>query len=54
MLGHKINLRKCEIVPVREVNDLGLLARVLDCRVGTLLTTYLGVSLGTSSKDHAV
>lgn len=35
-----------------EENDIGSLARVLNCRVGDLLTTYLGVLLGASHMDH--
>lgn len=51
----KINLRKWEIFPVGEVNDIGLLARVLNCRVGALPTTYLRIQLGVSYKgSHCV
>lgn len=41
--GLKINLRKCEIIPAREVDDIRSLARVLKCRVRALPTAYLGV-----------
>ncbi|KAK6784192.1 hypothetical protein RDI58_017646 [Solanum bulbocastanum] len=47
----QINLRKCEIFFVGEVNYIGLLAQVLNCKVGGLPTTYLVVLLGPSNKD---
>lgn len=50
----KINLRKCENIPVREVNDIGVLSQVLNCRVVALLITYLGVPSGALNKDHMV
>ena len=33
--GLKVNVRKSEIVPVREVNNLVELASILQCRVGS-------------------
>ena len=42
----KINLTKSELILVRRVEDLDELALVLGCKVGVLLTTYLGLPLG--------
>lgn len=36
------------------MDDIGLLTQVLNYRVETLMTTYLGVPLGTSKKNHAL
>ncbi|PHT58232.1 hypothetical protein CQW23_00595 [Capsicum baccatum] len=51
MLGLKINLSKCEIIPVGVVDNIDFLAQVLQCRVGALPTTYLGLRLGQANKD---
>ncbi|XP_060202791.1 uncharacterized protein LOC132631213 [Lycium barbarum] len=50
----KINLSKCEITPVGLVDSIEELAQVLNCKVGTLSISYLGLLLGASSKDIAV
>ena len=42
----KINLTKSELFLVGRVEDLDELALVLGCKVGVLLTTYLGLPLG--------
>lgn len=47
----KIKLRKCEIIPVDEIGNTDLLAHVLQCRVGALPITYLGLSQVASNKD---
>lgn len=52
--GLKINLRKCEIIPGGEMDNIELLTQVLHCKVWTLPTAYLGLSSGTSSKDISV
>lgn len=54
MSGLKINLKKCEITSVGEVDNIEEIVQVLNFKVGTLPTTYLGLPLGASSKDLAV
>jgi hypothetical protein len=49
--GLRINLRKSEIVPIGEVEDVEGLAQLLGCRVGSLPMTYLGLPLGASYKS---
>ncbi|KAF3672124.1 hypothetical protein FXO38_06262 [Capsicum annuum] len=49
--GLKINLSKYEIIPVGVVDNIDFLAQVLQCRVGALPTTYLGLRLGQANKD---
>lgn len=44
ILGLKINLEKSKLIIVRLVVDVDDLARVLGCKVGTLPTSYLGLS----------
>lgn len=46
----KINLRKCEIFPITEMNDIRSLTWVLNCRVRALPATYHGAP----KKDHIV
>ena len=43
--GLKVNIRKSEIVPVGEVNNIVTLANILQCRVGKLPMKYLGMLL---------
>ena len=52
--GLKVNVRKSEIVPVWEVNNLDALANILQCRVGSLPMNYLGMLLGTSFKTALI
>ena len=52
--GLKVNVRKSEIVPVREVNNLVELASILQCRAGSLPMKYLGMPLGTSFKIASI
>ena len=52
--GLKINVRKNEIIPVGEVNNLDALANILHCRVGILPMKYLGMPLGTSFKTTSI
>ncbi|XP_060178332.1 uncharacterized protein LOC132608309 [Lycium barbarum] len=51
--GLKLNLRKCEIMPNGEVENVEALAQLLNCKVGALPTTYLGIPLRASNKDKA-
>jgi hypothetical protein len=43
VLGLKINLAKSELVPVSNVNNVEDLARILGCKVSSLLMKYLGL-----------
>jgi hypothetical protein len=52
--GLRINLGKSEIVPIGEVEDVGRLANLLGCRVGSLPMTYLGLPLGASYKFTSI
>ena len=52
--GLKVNIGKSEIVPVGEVNNLDALANIIQCRVGSLPMTYLGMPLGTSFKTASI
>jgi hypothetical protein len=51
--GLKVNLAKSTLVPVGEVNNVGALAEVLGCEVGSLPIPYLGIPLGARFKDKA-
>lgn len=42
------------LYPVGEVSRPEALASILDCRVGNLLATYLGISLGVKHKSKAI
>ena len=44
--GLKVNVHKCEMVPIGEVDDVHALADILGCRVGSLPMSYLGMPLG--------
>ena len=43
----RVNLEKSVIPPVGDVENLDQLACELGCRVETLLSTYLGLPLGS-------
>ena len=45
-MGLKINLIKCELIPIGWVENLEELAFELGCKVGMLLTSQLGLPLG--------
>ena len=45
---------KSEIVPVGEVGNIGALANILCCRVGSLPMKYLGMPLGTPFKTTSI
>ena len=51
--GLKVNLAKSTLVLVGEVSNVGALAEVLGCGVGTLPILYLGLPLGSRFKDKA-
>ena len=48
--GLKVNVGKSEIVFIREVRNIQSLANILQCKVGNLPMTYLGMPLGTLFK----
>ena len=48
--GLKVNVGTSEIVLVGEVGNIGALATILRCRVGSLPMKYLGMPLGTPYK----
>ena len=52
--GLKVNVGKSEIAPVGEVRDIQSLANILQCRVGSLPMTYLGMPLGSSYKTPSI
>ena len=52
--GLKINLEKSELIPVGLINDVEDPARVLGCKLGTLLTSYLRMPYGAPFKSYKV
>ena len=48
--GLRINLAKSEIIPVGEVEEIEEMAAELECRVGSLHSSYLGLPLGAHHK----
>ena len=52
--GLKVNVGKSEIVPVGEVRNIQFLANILQCKVGNLPMTYLGMPLGTLYKTPSI
>ena len=50
----KVNVWKSEIVPIREVCNIQSLSNILQCRVGSLPMTYLGMPLGTLYKTPSI
>jgi hypothetical protein len=52
--GLRINLRKSEIVPIGEIEDVEGLAQILGCWVPSLPMTYLGLLLGASYKAVSI
>lgn len=49
-----INVSKSEMIAIGEVGNVGLLASVLVCRVGSLPFTYLGLPLGAKFKSASI
>ena len=54
MTGLKVNALKSEMVPIREVPNIHVLAEILGCRIGSLPMTYLGMPLGASHKSPTI
>ena len=52
--GLKVNALKSEMVPIREVPNVHVLAEILGCRIGSLPMTYLSMPLGASHKSPSV
>jgi hypothetical protein len=52
--GLRINLRKSEIVPIGDVEDVEGLAQLLGCRVASLPMTYMGLPLTASYKATSI
>ena len=52
--GLKVNVGKSEIVSVGEVGNIGSLANILCCRVGSLPMKYLGMPLSTPYKVASI
>ena len=52
--GLKVNVLKSEMVLIGEVDDVHALAEILDCRVGELPMSYLGMSLGASRNSPSI
>ncbi|RVW92043.1 Signal recognition particle 54 kDa protein 2 [Vitis vinifera] len=50
----RINLEKSELIPVVRVENIDDLAMDFGCRVGSLLSTYLGLPLGASFKSVTI
>ena len=48
--GLKVNLAKSVLIPVGNVDQVGMLAGILGCRVASLHVKYLGLPLGASYK----
>jgi hypothetical protein len=48
--GLKVNLAKLVLIPVRNVEQVGILANILGCGVASLPVNYLGLPLGASYK----
>ena len=54
IFGLKVNRDKSEVIPVGRVDSLENIVSVLGCRIGKLLTSYLGLPLGASFKSSRV
>ncbi|RVW59910.1 hypothetical protein CK203_086946 [Vitis vinifera] len=54
LYGMRINIDKSEILLVGRVENLGELALELGCKVGMLLSSYLGLPLGAPHKSATV
>jgi hypothetical protein len=49
--GLKVNLAKSDLIPVKDVDQMESLARILGCGVATLPVKYLTLPLGDSYKS---
>ena len=54
MTSLKVNALKSEMVSIREVPNVHVLEKILGCRIGSLLMTYLGMPLGASHKSPTI
>ena len=54
MTGLKFNVSKSEMVPIGDIHNVHALAEILECRVGSLPMTYLGMPLGASHKPPSI
>ena len=52
--GLRVNMAKSEMVPVGEVPNIGDLAEVLCCQIGTILILYLGMPLGAAYRAVSI
>jgi hypothetical protein len=52
--GLRVNMAKSEMVPVGEVPNIGDLAEVLCCQIGTLPISYLGMPLGATYRAVSI
>ena len=50
----KVNALKSEMVPIWEVPNVHILAKILGCQIGSLPMTYLGMPLGASHKSPTI
>ena len=50
----KVNVGKSEIIPIGEVHNIQSLANILQCKVGNLPMTYLGMPLGALYKTPQI
>ncbi|XP_059630150.1 uncharacterized protein LOC132273143 [Cornus florida] len=48
--GLKVNVGKSVLVPVSDVPNIGMLASILGCRIGSFPISYLGLPLGAPSR----
>ena len=54
VIGSKVNVLKSEMVPIREVPNIHVLAEILGCRIGSLPMNYLGMPLGASHESPTI
>lgn len=54
ILGLKVNLEQSKLIPIGKVENTKDLANELGCRVGKLLSTYLGLPFGAPFKSVVV
>jgi hypothetical protein len=52
--GLKVNLAKSNLIPVRNVDQMGRMAGILGYRIASLPVKYLGLPLGASYKSSHV
>ena len=54
MAGLKVNALKSEMVPIGDVPNIHVLAKIFGCRIGSLPMTYLDMPLGVSHKSPTI